>query len=1274
MVADPREGVWFASGETFVYQARDRWSVFPAKAAVNKLAVDGLTLWIATDDGAIRYESGSRRESRFTMDDGLPSERVSAIAVDDLHVWFGTNKGVLRWRKQDRSVRVFSEADGLPHKAVNDVLAVGRRIWFATRGGLAVYDPDVDGLRAFTAADGLAGEDVRELWRVGDDIWCRTEVGLSRLRVKERQISNWTWAEVGGTEVWVFSQDGDRVWVGTENGLSSFESAGDVFIPFPEQRVLEGKAIEGVEPFVDYLFIVTDKEVIQFHKQKRTLRRFTEADGIPRREGAVGSLLSGSQLTLVFPDGAEVYDVQKDLWVWKGFEPTEGGEAATGYRLWTRMNAEEPYDLRNKTLLPQHYATAEGGAGVGWQKDGRSFDAAALLDYGQLELSGVRDTQAKLEYLGKDGDLLRSVRAQDQFKYRGVEDGLATPVSIMGGEVRAAKSKIGVTVDAGARRGSAARDFLSGPRKEIYTLSNRWILPGSEKVYVDGELLVNGSDYTIIYPAGQLAFLDPERVDDLSVIEVEYEFDLLPKKGLGVVSILDFLPADREVGDWVRAGEVRVVSEESGLYAAIDGAAPKYIDRGWTRSVFAEYHQGSRVIQVAIHDMGVEANADAIFSYDLPPARERVGDRDDVVLDVGLATSFAVKAHSTGFYFELSIDEKSDAAKQSIKLFALEALDRGTNAGAHTAEDLRQLVAAARVAASVGAGGEVGGRVVELANMGKAAPGRSKNLTTGVLDGRWETPVGEAGRLTAYAEAAGTHGDGDDGLGALGRLKFSHPLLEGTLSERWQSAGYEPLGTSATLFGTLRDETRLNATGYPLRWLPSTVFFSREESRSEAGIGAVQQAMARVQLTREKLPTTSVQVGHSLLDDPTGKVTSRLKLLGQTDVDLAQGLLSFLGMKRFVLRALYSLSDATTSESGTYTRGDRVDLARIEARIAPTANESGYALFRTRTTSSTSATGTESPGIHHWELNAGARSASLRGLIPQLVYSVIYDDDRVTGPLPVRTQKGSLGGELGIYPGQWVGALAPVILATRYSLAADDRTENELRTLEHRVHRVDNRILYSGMRKVDVELNEIVEVSDSAEDQHRDARRLELRNRAIWRPVFSSPITFRADLVDLAALNATTVPGSWGWSSQRTTEGAVEWLMRWSRTTTTRVKGTYTRGDTKNLVVLDKTSGLATVQDFVQHRLGPELELRLLTLAPTGTLFLVERQSWYRTFGDGPGAVAAVSFDVSLGAIWSLGDLVYLDAGMVYQRTNCFGGPCTAAATVTPRLFLSAKL
>jgi hypothetical protein len=132
-------------------------------------------------------------------------------------------------------------------------------------------------------------------------------------------------------------------------------------------------------------------------------------------------------------------------------------------------------------------------------------------------------------------------------------------------------------------------------------------------------------------------------------------------------SLLDMLPADNEIGTWVQTGGAELITDETALYARIDGGAPKYIDRGWVRSVYVNYSQGSRTIQVAIHDMGSDANAQSIYSYSLPPTPLAIPGLANAVVDMGLSGAYSAYAYSGRFYVELSITQKDNAGLTSIE-------------------------------------------------------------------------------------------------------------------------------------------------------------------------------------------------------------------------------------------------------------------------------------------------------------------------------------------------------------------------------------------------------------------------------------------------------------------------------------------------------------------------------------------------------------------------------------------------------------------------------
>ncbi len=1263
-VVDQQGAAWVAAGDSFVYQTRDRFSVHKAPATVNRLARDGNILWIATDDGVIRFDTIGLLASRLTLDDGLPSDSISSVTADGQFVWFGTNKGLVRYRALDRTLRLYGEEDGLPSAAVNDLVAIGRQVWVATRSGLAMYDADVDGLRSFGEAEGFPSGDVAELIRAGDSLWCRTEVGLTRLTISTRSVSHFSFDDIGGREVRSFTLDGDRIWVGTERGLFFFEVSSDTFLPFPQQAILEGKGIVGVETFTDYVFIVSSEDIVQFHKASRAIRRYTQADGLARTKGATGTVLQGGLLTVMFSDGAEVYDIQRDLWASRSLEPdqSESTESTTRLRLFGTANTELPYDLISDELSVQRFATAEAAVGLGHRfSDGSSLDASLRLDYGQLELPGIRDLQYELEYLGKKADLLREVRASDREELRSLEEGLERTILFQGVHARVATPDDGLqaTLDVGMRRGEAVRDFLAGRPEEVYTLSKRHVLPGSETVWVDGERLTAGSDYTLVYPAGQLFFLDPERLDELSVVEVEYEYDLVPKKGLGVLSLLDLLPADREIGDWSLSGAARLISEESGLYQQIDGAAPKYLDRGWVRSVYAEFRQSGRTIQVAIHDLANEANARGLFDFELPPAREPVAKREDVVIDLGLASSYAAKAWMGSYFLELSIDDRSDASKQSLELFSVQILDRGQNAGENFG-GAHEFLSSARIALSPVEGLEVGARVVELRARGEP----ERRLTAGGADLRYESDV-EGGRWTAYGELMGSSAEDASGWAAIGRLRLSHPALEGLVSGRHESRNFTPIGTSDRLLGKLRDEARAQATAYPTRWLPMSAFFTREVTADpETGeLEATQHAVGRIQLAEERLPRTSVQVGHSLVDTADGEL-ARLRLSAQSEYDFAQGVLGSLGMRRLWIRGLYGVSVADSSETESSEASDRVRQGRIEAKVAPTANEAGYALLRTRTVDRSFGEDFD-PLWTRYEVNAGARSTSIPGLVPQLSYTVAFDDDRSDEPF--QTSKGNAGGVLSIYPGQWWSSLAALVVEPRYSRAHDERSESAVKKSSSDTHRVDTRLAWATGGTWDFEIYQLLDVIRTGPEDQTQGKKLELRGRLVFRPEHKSPITLR--VTHFAQQFRNDVPEAPEWAEEQSDEGALEWLMRWTEAVTSRLKVSYQLSQVNDRMTIDTRR----IETFVLHQAGGELELRLFPLESAADLFIALRTRVSRRFGD-EDAEDALSYELSGAVIWTLTDMLYLESELGFRKTACFSATCAPATELRPRLYLTVNL
>jgi hypothetical protein len=829
------------------------------------------------------------------------------------------------------------------------------------------------------------------------------------------------------------------------------------------------------------------------------------------------------------------------------------------------------------------------------------------------------------------------------------------------------------------------------------------------------------------------------------------------------------LPADNEVGTWARAGEAVLITDETGLYTRIDGGAPKYIERGWSSSVYVEYRQGARSIQVAIHDMGSDSGSQAIYNFSLPAARLAIPGLDNAIVQMNLDSAYAALAYLDRFYIELNISSKDDASLSSIELFANQIVKRKSQAGANTGDQFKQWMMAARAATAPVQGMEIGARVAQLQNtsevvrdpitnqpmldpvthMQKLAPARG--LLTGTADARYQHAIGQGGLITGYGEFAGSNRQdpgAPNGWAGMGFVRLSHSSLEGTISGRKSSQGFTSMGSDSTRFGKLDDELRLSATGYPLAWLPTTVFFTRQRSWVDDGtgtgnltgnVGSIQHALARIQLNKKGLPMLSQQVGSTILDDPHFK-TNRWQSVSQLDYDLAQ-IPGVTFIKRFSVRGLYSISQADTDPAGKTSYTDRVQLSRLEGKFLPTNTESIYALFRSRLVERENQSGGGyARNLLHWELYAGAQSAIIPGIVPKINYTATYDDNRLpvastatdtntatgtgtgtgtgtngatpilappslrastsalvppgpsppvpgAGPVPPsRTVQATIGGALGIFPGQWWKLLSPAAIEPQFSVGDSEASVDQLKTQFSRTYRFDNRAVWAGGGKWDVELYQLYQVGVIQSDHHKNAEQLQIRNRFVYRPAYYSPITLRLNYQDTRGLNPDGV--GTGWADQALYYSQLEWLMRWNAMLTTRGRLTFSRTDTSNYATIDASSGLPITYDNTQYNAGPDIEFRFFPLQEAAALYLYQRDGLFRLFGHNDGSTYGVtngiSYFIAVGGIWRMGDKIYLDGGVQYDHQACFTPACpsgmqykTACSTVsriTPRLYLTVNL
>ncbi len=153
-------------------------------------------------------------KKRLRVQTYTESSTVKDLTALNGALWIATDNGLIRWNIQTRSARILTEEDGLPDRNVTSVAPDAQgNLWVATGAGIVKYD----GARWIEYSDCPIGSSVAALTPApdGSSVWAGGPKGLAR-----HVFGRWMLV-TGKLSVTSILNDpsGKFVWVGAEDGL-----------------------------------------------------------------------------------------------------------------------------------------------------------------------------------------------------------------------------------------------------------------------------------------------------------------------------------------------------------------------------------------------------------------------------------------------------------------------------------------------------------------------------------------------------------------------------------------------------------------------------------------------------------------------------------------------------------------------------------------------------------------------------------------------------------------------------------------------------------------------------------------------------------------------------------------------------------------------------------------------------------------------------------------------------------------------------------------------
>lgn len=660
------------------------------------LVSQGPFIYAGTPRGLARLNPATERWQVFSTSDGLPHDYISGLAVTEDYVYIATAGGACRLDiDSDRvtSLPVF-EADGVgvPGMRVDDAVTIGGEVWFAASGGLARFDERTESWETLVSGKRLPEGAWYRLYSSGDFVYAWGKAGLLRLNRKTFKYVLYDGDEaLNGGELQGVTVDGSSLWLATDAGLFSLDTASGVLEQFTYGGgFLVDEDVRATFKDGDTLWVTTADVLYAYDTAARTYTSYEEGYELAAAEYQALVFSSGWVL-LVHLGSAESFNpATREVRAFEIEERAPRGRSTANVQSIMDASASRTW-ASDGSVSTSHNTRVEFTFGYGQTlEEGRGLDTSFSM---RLEEDGLAERHYDFLYRGNRRDGLEEIRGSDELPFHkplphqsltgeATVNGLRARVGAAASRERPADKRLHIEVTAGNRAGARASDTFRGKVSTIYSLSHGNVIPGTERVKVDGRLLSANKDYLMIYPTGQLGFLNPDLICETTLIFVDYEYERNPfSAGAGTGTILDLLPEDDEVGNWVRTGALIRADTSAELEAVIDGEAPAFYAYNWQESAFQDYTSSGRTINLEIFDQDNSTNAEGIYDDRTPggtTALTSIG--DETSINDSLPAAYVVYMRTDKYFCRITIDEKTPSSRSEIILFA-SAVAQGAQAG-----------------------------------------------------------------------------------------------------------------------------------------------------------------------------------------------------------------------------------------------------------------------------------------------------------------------------------------------------------------------------------------------------------------------------------------------------------------------------------------------------------------------------------------------------------------------------------------------------------------
>ena len=200
---------------------------------------------------------------QFTQKDGLSSDMVNTIAVRGKQIWFGTYGGGATLYDESKNVWKAYTTKGEPIARVDDGDSITWKNLLAYNH-VSVIVPDVDRIWFGTYFYGFGGGGISYYHFRKKPPWKRFNTNRGRAK-----------------KVVSIAVDGERLWVGSEKGLSVLDKKTEEWMGFHDpQHGLSGNFVNAILVRPDFIWVGTNGGISRLDKRRGIWKTYANKEGL----------------------------------------------------------------------------------------------------------------------------------------------------------------------------------------------------------------------------------------------------------------------------------------------------------------------------------------------------------------------------------------------------------------------------------------------------------------------------------------------------------------------------------------------------------------------------------------------------------------------------------------------------------------------------------------------------------------------------------------------------------------------------------------------------------------------------------------------------------------------------------------------------------------------------------------------------------------------------------------------------------------------------------